>query len=585
MKVLAIAPYEGLKELLINQANEEDVNIVAEVGDLKQGLALAKNAVNNDVDIIISRGLTSELIQHELSIPVVDVIVSGYDMLRVLTLVKDYPGQAAIVGFPSILEGASTVSGILDMDISMFELTHEDDVDPLLQKLKSEGYQVVVGGVHTVERAEAFGLHGILLTSGAESVKRAFQIAKRIYKIINDLKKNYLIPHSLLQEKAEGIAVYDDNLKLVYSNRSYKEQFANSIGSRLDFKGAIKEIKRVGFFKKVLIHENRKMSVAGELMPSSGERWFLFKVNSRDDRLSMEMQGVQIITSGQSAAKTAKILVTKNPDLNEVLKKAQIFSKSDLPLWISGEKGTGKSTLARNLHSRVMCKGDHLIILDCELMKEDQWHRLLYDEENRFEFSKRGTVFFKNIEHLHRRIQDMLYDYLYKNPLKCKVISSSKVKPATLVQKEFNERLYYLLAQCTVELPPLRNRKEDIEGLSLWLLNDWNTKNGKQLVGIRKEAKEGLEAFEWPGNLHQLKQVLDEGFLVAKGPYLELDDISASLVTTPELMEEVKIDLTGTLEEIEQRIIRQVWLEEGKNQTRTANRLKINRTTLWRKLK
>ncbi|HBC95978.1 MAG TPA: hypothetical protein DC034_04160, partial [Clostridium sp.] len=87
MKVFAIAPYNGLKELILQLAeNEKDIDLQAEVGDLDLGVEIAKKAQRMSADIIISRGGTAELIQREVDIPVVDIEVSGYDILRVVTL-------------------------------------------------------------------------------------------------------------------------------------------------------------------------------------------------------------------------------------------------------------------------------------------------------------------------------------------------------------------------------------------------------------------------------------------------------------------------------------------------------------------
>lgn len=147
--------------------------------------------------------------------------------------------------------------------------------------------------------------------------------------------------------------------------------------------------------------------------------------------------------------------------------------------------------------------------------------------------------------------------------------------------------LYYRLAEVTLPLPSLRERKEDIEGLSLLYINEYNAKYGKQVVGLRDEAREELERFEWRGNIHQLRQVIEEAVLLAKGLYIEQGEISEVLSTRRMRTEYGKpdFDLSGTLEEIEQRIIQQVLLEEGMNQVKTAERLGISRTTLWRKIK
>lgn len=136
-----------------------------------------------------------------------------------------------------------------------------------------------------------------------------------------------------------------------------------------------------------------------------------------------------------------------------------------------------------------------------------------------------------------------------------------------------------------MDLPSLTERKEDIESLALFFIGEYNIKFGKQIVGIRSDANENLKNFEWTGNVKQLKQIIKESVLLAEGAFLELHDLKKVISTIRVTSDNQEIDLNGTLEEIERKIIKRIWLEEGMNQTKTAERLGINRTTLWRKLK
>lgn len=219
MKVMAIAPYEGLKELMVQVAGGENFEFEAASGDLEKGVELAKQAEANGTDLIISRGGTAELIQQEVSIPVVDIEVSGYDMLRVLTLAKGYPGKAAIVGFPMIADGASAVCEILDIRIDACTVSDERDVEPVLLQLKEQGYQIIIGDVITIEKAEQLGLNGLLLTSGKESIAKAFAYAKKLYSFLESIKQKYAVPYHILQKAETGYAVYNKTLRPVFSKR------------------------------------------------------------------------------------------------------------------------------------------------------------------------------------------------------------------------------------------------------------------------------------------------------------------------------------------------------------------------------
>jgi DNA-binding NtrC family response regulator len=145
--------------------------------------------------------------------------------------------------------------------------------------------------------------------------------------------------------------------------------------------------------------------------------------------------------------------------------------------------------------------------------------------------------------------------------------------------------LYYALAGTILSLPSLRDRTEDIESLTLLLIGELNIKLGKQIVGIRPQAVEELKRLKWNGNLNELKRFIQESMVLANGPFLEYKDVKRATVIKERAEISAHIDLNGTLEEIERKIIRKVWREEGMNQTKTAQRLGINRTTLWRKLK
>src|SRR5690625_6252369 len=120
LKVLVIVPYEGLFEMMKEIDREvKDIQLQIELGNLYEGVNIAKTAENEGYHVIISRGGTASMIQEAVPIPVIDIQVSGYDVLRILTLVKGFSGKAAIVGFSNITEGAATISQLLDFDIKI----------------------------------------------------------------------------------------------------------------------------------------------------------------------------------------------------------------------------------------------------------------------------------------------------------------------------------------------------------------------------------------------------------------------------------------------------------------------------------
>ncbi|MCM8711696.1 PrpR N-terminal domain-containing protein [Clostridium sp. SYSU_GA19001] len=587
MKVMVIAPYNGLKELIINMKENVDFDLQVEVGDMEKGVALAREALTNGTDIIISRGGTAELIQKEVSIPVVEVEISGYDMLRVLTLLKDYPGKTAIVGFASISESAATVCEILNADIYTYTIQKEDQVEEILIKLKQEGYNVIIGDVITVREAERMGLNGVLLTSGRESVLKAFQNAKKIYAYTKKLKMEFLVAHNIIQNEKAGIVAYNQRLQPVYSNLFYQENLDN-LRDKLNLEHLVKEVFQKGEFQTLIFIENEYWKITGCLLENNSEL-AVFRIERGRLNNEKDIPGVFIISPDENlSVNITNLMISKNEKMKYALEMAEKYSRIEDSIWITGEKGTGKEKLAQYIHFNSSKRQYPLVVFHCDIITEESWSDLLNENGDKAIISSAeiGMVFFKNIDALSVSVQKQLIDYLLKSKLNCRLIASSGHNILSLIEQgKFLHELYYYMSHLALELPSLNERKEDVESLARIYINDFNVKFGKQIVGIREGAIELLKNFKWQGNLNQFKEVIGEIMLVANNTYIEYDDVEKVLKRIKMPIDKETIDLSGTLEEIEQRIIKKVWLEEGMNNTRTAERLNINRTTLWRKLK
>ncbi|NLR42934.1 sigma-54-dependent Fis family transcriptional regulator [Bacillus megaterium] len=590
MKVLAIAPYNGLKELMITLGEKEEFELQVEIGDLEEGLTLAKDAIHNGIDIIISRGGTAELIQRELTIPVVEIEVSGYDMLRVLTLAKGYPGKKAIVGFSPISEGASTICEILDINMSAYKVKSEKEIEPILVQLQQDGYTNIIGDAITVKIAEKLGLNGILLTSGKESVLKSFQNAKKIYGFLSSFKKNYLMSYDIIQNEMEGIVVYNSTSRAIFSNPYFNKNFTDSFKQNLNVEEAVKTVCNTGSFETVFSRDDDFWTVKGYPLETSHSKLIMFRINQYKSNENQGIDGISIVSLQNEASSASNLttIVTKNERMQGVLKAATIYANTEEHVWISGEEGTGKERLAKIIHVNSERREYPLLIIDCEVLSKAQWARLLdkssYDDL--LAHNPHGSVILNNIDFLELDTQKQLASYLKKNSTTCRFITLSRKSIEYLTETQrFDQELYYLLASLTLDLPSLTERKEDIESLALFFIGEYNIKFGKQIVGIRSDANENLKNFEWTGNIKQLKQIIKESVLLAEGAFLELHDLKKVISTIRVTSDNQEIDLNGTLEEIERKIIKRIWLEEGMNQTKTAERLGINRTTLWRKLK
>ena len=148
-RILGIAPYDGMRTAM-EQAAQAYPNVELEVytGDLEEGQAIVQSMTPNSYDCIISRGGTAALIRQVTDLPVVDIHISVYDVLRTMKLAQNYTSLYAIVGFPSITEPAHTLCSLLNFDLDILTVRSAEEVRHTLERLKQGGYQMAVSYTH-----------------------------------------------------------------------------------------------------------------------------------------------------------------------------------------------------------------------------------------------------------------------------------------------------------------------------------------------------------------------------------------------------------------------------------------------------
>lgn len=187
IKLLGIAPYEELNHSMTvigEQFGEIDIHIYT--ADLEEGQQLVSELSEENYDAIISRGGTASLIHQSVSIPVIDVSISVYDILGAIKLANNYTSNFAIIGYPSITETAHLICDILQYNIKIITLDNPVSADYLLDQLKAEQYEMVLCDAVTHKMALSKSINTILITSGIESIKHAYRQA---ISLVNDLKQ------------------------------------------------------------------------------------------------------------------------------------------------------------------------------------------------------------------------------------------------------------------------------------------------------------------------------------------------------------------------------------------------------------
>lgn len=588
IKALAIVPYEGLFEMMKEISQEvEDIQLQIELGNLYEGVAIAKDAENNGYHVIISRGGTASMIQEAVSIPVIDIQVSGYDVLRILTLVKGFSGKAAIVGFSNITQGAATICKLLDLDIETLTITKDTEVKEKLTNLKKLGYEVVIGDVVTVQTAKQLGLTGVLITSGKEAIIDALEETRRSYGLFSRLQQDVSLFQSILDCNEQAIGVINREEKIIYGNDRFNKEFHwLKLENSTDVQKLIQEAALTREKQTKTVHINQSFWTI-TACPKEDATVLYFEKGLPNQTIvqggDVNLNAIEFHTSASYIP-----ISGKSELIQKVLKQIDQYSKSEEPVWISGEKGNGKELAAHSIYLKRKTMNEPFIILNCDLLSAEQLKNLM--NEDFIRKYANGVTYLKNIDKLNSYMQKELYHILKnENDKKPQWLVSSednieeKVKNGT-----FHRDLYHTLAQLKIHIPPLRERRKDIEDLVHVFISELRPRYGNEVIGIRLDALEEITDYDWPGNVEQLKQVIEQLFLQSHSYYIEKEEVETVFKRLEQQEKNdalTHIDISGTLEEIEKQVITKVLEEEGLNQSKTAKRLGINRSTLWRKLK
>jgi len=297
-------------------------------------------------------------------------------------------------------------------------------------------------------------------------------------------------------------------------------------------------------------------------------------------------------------------IIAKSPKMQQVIEVIKVVAKSNATVLITGESGTGKELVARATHSQSYRKDKPFVAVSCAALPESLLESELFGHEKgaftgahaqrkgKFEVANRGTLFLDEIGdmsaniqvHLLRVLEEKEFARVGGNELirvDVRVLSATnKDMKKAVASGQFREDLYYRLNVVPIELPPLRERKEDIPLLAQHFLKKFAIENQKEITGFSPEANNFLLKYEWPGNVRELENAIERAVILAKNSDIEVADLPQEnlLITHSATSGE-------SLREIEKERILNVLSETGGNFSQAARILGISRVTLYNKIR
>lgn len=303
-------------------------------------------------------------------------------------------------------------------------------------------------------------------------------------------------------------------------------------------------------------------------------------------------------------------ILTQSKGMKEVLKTVDRIAQSAATVLIEGESGTGKELIAHRIHHQSARKNQPFVAVHCAALTETLLASELFGHERgaftgaterkmgRFERAHQGTLFLDEVGEISHEMQVKLLRVLQDGELErvggIKTIKVD-VRLVTATNKNlieevragrFREDLYYRINVIYLKLPALRERKEDIPILADAFLKYFAQANAKKITGIEPDAMKALHQYDWPGNIRELKNIIERMVVLSSEPRLTLtqvpeDILHPRLPSSTSLLPSVP---SSSLNDMEKEFIRQKLFEVRGNKSLAAKKLGISRRTLYRKI-
>lgn len=305
-------------------------------------------------------------------------------------------------------------------------------------------------------------------------------------------------------------------------------------------------------------------------------------------------------------------IIGKNKKMQELFDLIRDIAKTNSTVLIRGESGTGKELIANAIHFNSDRIDKPFVKVNCAVLAENLLESELFghvkgaftgaikDKVGRFELAHGGTIFLDEIGDISPNMQLKLLRVLQEGEFErvggnetkrvdVRILAATNRNLEEAMKSgQFRQDLYYRLNVIPIDVPPLKERKDDIPLLVAYFLEKFNTEFNKSIKGVDEEAMKYLQSYDWPGNIRELENLMERAIVLNKTGILTIKDFplfAAETDTMEEIDLDVNSDLTLMVDNFEKKIILKALRENNFNKLRTAEKLGIHRSTFMSKLK
>jgi len=614
-KIAFLVPHAPLVPVIKKIISPYDRVHVEYCDNYDEILSFAAGLVGQGYEIIIARAGTASRIKNSgLEVAVVELPVTGFDIIRAVGSAKAFGPNIAIVAYAAMVKGIDCLSPLLNFSFRQY-LTERNDaaVEPLILQAIRDGADVVVGGGIFCQVAQKHGLPTVFIDSGEDAIKLAIAEAFRLEAAIETEKVKRSLSDAILDHVHDGIITVDVRQKITSINRRAQQLLnitaVQALGRKVEviWPGlnvsaviqskqeetnelvSIKELKIL--CNKVPIMANRTLN--GILVTFQA----ITKIQQAEANIRRE-----VYNKGHLARKCFEDILGDSESIRRTVALAREYAATRSNILILGETGTGKEVFAQSIHNQSSRKPGPFVAVNCAALPAQLLESELFgyvggaftgaNKEGKpglFELAHGGTIFLDEIAEMDYANQSRLLRVLQERSVMrlgsdriiavdVRVIAATNKDLKALVKDhKFREDLFYRLNVLKLELPPLRERKKDI-GVMVEHFLSIIAAPGRTLP-VEGAALRMLENYCWPGNVRELQNASERIAASCKKGAVSAADVM-------DVLEKWDLPVVKpSFHEVQIQEITEALNRARGVQSVAAKMLGMDRTTLWRKMR
>ena len=576
LKILCVAPYENLKKKFDSIAMSfKNIQLESYVGDLADGVSIAKEK-EEFFDIIISRGGTAQEIKKISKLPVIEVGISILDILRIIKMIESYSQDFAFIGFANITKQVTILSEILDKHFDIITIEDREQVSSVVNKLKHNGYSLIIGDKITTHIALERGINAILIESGDESIATAINDAIVVGNAFAKKSEEQFYEQFITKQLEISMLLLDQEMNILYTNSHSNSKTLLSAINRIIVVLVEKQKEKMISYKKI----NGKL-YSIEVLPCCYGYIAYVKATAISE-------GMNPLIIHEEKNMDDSTLTNSSVFVGRKIEKMKQLLETNSNIVIYGEKGTGKESLKKIIVNQSKANNYWTINLSGEFSKYE-WNNLLnsytsilYDEDTAF--------FVEGINDSKIRYLKELIHFIESSS------AGSNQWIFLLTVSEDSKQVLQLLFEAVSILPfkleSLKKRLDELGSLISLYVYEFKTRYNKNVIGFEPGALDLMKSYRWPGNVRQLKKAIEEMVVYTPGSFISKSTVIEYLNQVESDWKELQMDQSfnweemkeKSLEEIKKIVIQKALAYNKGNKTKTAEELQISRSTLWRYL-